>query len=168
MNTAFLDRDGTIVSDYPDEVWSSIHQPELLPGALEGLQAIRGAGFAIIIVTNQYLIEEGFITPEQYEDFNAKMMKMLDEANISILDIFYCPHSRDAGCDCCKPKPGMIHAALEKYPGINLSGSFLAGDSETDIQLADRVGLRSFGIKLDSPSPACTRVESLRDISQYL
>ena len=67
MKVAFLDRDGTIIADYPDAQWAHVQEPLFLDGAIDALRSIRAKGYAIIVVTNQYLIGEGFITPEQYQ-----------------------------------------------------------------------------------------------------
>ena len=63
-----------------------------------------------------------------------------------MLDTFYCPHARDSGCDCCKPRPGLICQALAKYPEIDLSASFFAGYSPADRELARRCGLEFYGV----------------------
>ena len=52
MKVAFLDRDGTIIRDYPDDQWASVQQPEFLDGSIEGLQALQDKGFSLIVVTN--------------------------------------------------------------------------------------------------------------------
>lgn len=38
---AFLDRDGTINKDYPDNEWKYVKAPELLPGTINGLKLIQ-------------------------------------------------------------------------------------------------------------------------------
>jgi D-glycero-D-manno-heptose 1,7-bisphosphate phosphatase len=150
MKVALLDRDGTIVADCPNEFWPTVREPEFLPGAVEALVAFRGKGYQFIIVTNQYLSGEGLITQAQYDAFTMKMLRALAGHGVRVLDIFYCPHRRDSGCACMKPKPGMIKAALAKYPLIDLSHSFLVGDSPGDIELAEQIGVRAFSIGFDT------------------
>jgi hypothetical protein len=67
MKVAFLDRDGTIVADYPDKMRPSVSEPEFLPGAIDALAAFQGKDYRLIMVTNQYLIGEGLITQAQYD-----------------------------------------------------------------------------------------------------
>jgi D-glycero-D-manno-heptose 1,7-bisphosphate phosphatase len=93
MKVAFLDRDGTIVSDYPDEFWHQVREPAFLPGAIEALAALRHKGYQIIIVSNQYLIGEGLITQEQYDTLSASMLQVLATHGIQVLDIFLLPAS---------------------------------------------------------------------------
>ncbi len=168
MKVAFLDRDGTIVSDYPDYIWANGGEPEFLAGAVEALAAFRQKRYEIIIVSNQYLIGEGLITQERFHVFTTRMLEVVAKHGIHILDIFYCPHRRDSGCACMKPKPGMIEAALAKHPSIDLQHSFLVGDSPCDIELAVQVGLRAFSIGFDSGRRSVDRVASLRDVVAFV
>ena len=62
MKIAFFDRDGTIALDYPDDEWSHIDTPILMPYAIEAMQHVIKIGCKIVILTNQYSIGEGFIT----------------------------------------------------------------------------------------------------------
>ena len=168
MKAAFLDRDGTIIADYTDEVWPHINEPEFLPGARDGLTGLLEKGFQLIIITNQYLNDEGFISKNQYLDFWCKVKTQLTEWEIPVLDIFYCSHRRDSGCLCCKPAPGMIEDALRRYPEICLEDSFFAGDRESDLQLAQHFGLRFFALGFEPHYDKGKKVESLQGILDYL
>ena len=66
MKVAFLDRDGTIIEDYEDEFWRNVTEPVFINGSIEGLKKIRQKGYEIIIITNQYLIDEKIISIQQY------------------------------------------------------------------------------------------------------
>ena len=72
MKTAFLDRDGTINRDYPDVEWKGKTEPELIDGAMEGLRFLQDQGYALIMITNQYLIDEGIITYADYQNFTEE------------------------------------------------------------------------------------------------
>lgn len=61
MKVAFFDRDGTIAEDYPDEKWTHVNKPVFTPYALQTLKYINDLEYHVIIITNQYLIGEGFI-----------------------------------------------------------------------------------------------------------
>ncbi len=103
---AFLDRDGTIIKDYPDSMRGDIKFPEFLEGLIEVLQRIKNIDFEIIIITNQYLIGEGIVTLEGYQNFNNLFLKTLNQNGINVLDVFYCPHAKNQNCNCIKP--GLI------------------------------------------------------------
>jgi D-glycero-D-manno-heptose 1,7-bisphosphate phosphatase len=168
MKAAFVDRDGTIVEEHADDDWRYVSEPEFLEGSLSALKSIREKGYEIIIVTNQCLINEGVITQSQYEAFTEKLVSQLASSGIDILDIFYCPHSRKENCNCFKPKTGMIDMALDKYPDIELAKSFIAGDSSCDIELGNKIGIKTFGINIKSGTANYIRVKSLLDIIEYI
>lgn len=168
MKIAFLDRDGTINKDYPDHEWRYINEPEILAGVLEALKAIRQKGYQIIIITNQYLINDAIITLSQYQEFTNKLLQELYKNEINILDIFYCPHSKKENCNCFKPKTVLIDMALKQYPQIQLDKSFLVGDSITDIELGNKIGIKTFGINVKTELFKYIQINSLIEIVEYL
>lgn len=168
MKVAFLDRDGTMIEDYEDEKWRYVKEPVFIKGAIQALKDIKEKGYEIIIITNQYLINEGIITLNQYQNFTNKLIKELNEKQIEILDIFYCPHSRKENCNCMKPKDGLIKMALEKYPDIKLEDSFIVGDSLCDIQLGQKLGIKTFGINIEIEGRNIVKISSLKDMIRYL
>jgi len=85
MKAAFLDRDGTIVRDYPDEIWCTIESPEFLEESLDALRLLKKKGYAIVIIKNQYGIGEGFITQDDYERFSEKMMRKIADTRVEVL-----------------------------------------------------------------------------------
>ena len=105
------------------------------------------------MITNQYLIDEGIITYADYQNFTDRLVWRLAQQGIHLQDIFFCPHRRDAGCRCCKPKPGMIEQALEKYPEIDLKQSILIGDSAGDRELARSLAIPFYEIADEGRHP---------------
>ena len=168
MKVAFIDRDGTIINDYEDEKWRHITHPEFIDGPLQALKEIRKKDFEIIVITNQYIINEGIITLLQYNSFTDKLTKELNNNGVDILDIFYCPHSRKENCDCIKPKTGLVEMALKKYPDIELNKSFIIGDSLCDVELGNSLGIMTFGINVETQLLNYIQVQSLLDIIKYL
>lgn len=166
MKVAFIDRDGTIVRDYADEIWPTIFEPEFLPGAIDALAAIRKKEYQIIILTNQYLIGEKKLLLQQYEQFTTAIFETLSVYGIDILDILYCPDRRDDPNNRLKPHPYLIESALYKYPDIDLDESFVAGDAPTDGSLAQSFNLTFFAIGFD-PSYG-HRVSSLAEVVDYV
>ena len=168
MKIAFVDRDGTINKDYPDDDWRFIKEPEFLEGSIEALKEIRKKDYQIIIITNQYLINDGIITLSQYMTFTEKLISQLNESGISILDIFYCPHSKKENCDCFKPKTGLIDMALKEYPNIELDKSFIVGDSHSDVELGNKLGIKTFGVNVKHGMFDYIPVKSLLDIIKHI
>jgi D-glycero-D-manno-heptose 1,7-bisphosphate phosphatase len=168
MKVAFLDRDGTIVKDYPDAKWTHVEAPEFLPESIEGLKTLRSKGYELIVVTNQYIINDGFITIDQYHDFTEKIVNQLKSHGIELLDIFYCAHSSEEGCMCKKPQIGMFEEAIAKYEGIDISKSLMIGDSECDKSFASNAELSFYGVKGGSLINQQTCYDSLASIAREL
>lgn len=158
MKAAFLDRDGTIVRDYPDKLCAGQTKPDFLPGSLAGLAVLQSRGYELIVVTNQYLIGEGVITQRAYDAFTKKMLDVMTTHGVEIRDILYCPHARWENCRCAKPAPGMIEQALLKYPWIDLSVSFYVGDAPADRELAAHFHLPFFQIIEEDSAAGWKRV----------
>ncbi len=91
MKTAFLDRDGTINRDYPDAEWKSKTEPELIDGAMEGLRFLQDQGYALIMITNQYLIDEGIITLRRLSEFHRPLSLAISAAGDSSAGYFLLP-----------------------------------------------------------------------------
>jgi D-glycero-D-manno-heptose 1,7-bisphosphate phosphatase len=147
--TVFLDRDGTIVRlvDY----LADPRQVALCHGAREGLQALRAAGFLLVVVTNQSGLARGYFTDADRRAVDRRMQQLLGGA--AHLDlILHCPHhprGRMAplahSCDCRKPKIGMIQQALRLFP-IDLGSSYMVGDSPVDVECGQRAGLKTLHV----------------------
>ena len=142
----FLDRDGTISKEYSDDEWKNINTPVLLNNTVKGLKIIKDLGYDIIVLTNQNLIADGIISFKQYEDYNNKLICILEDNNISILKTYYCPHNDLDNCNCKKPKTGMIDLCLDEY-NIDLTNSLYIGDSYSDYNLSKKFNIRFYGIK---------------------
>ena len=137
----FLDRDGTI-NKYVGFL-TDINQFELLPDAAEAIRLINQSGYLAIVVTNQPVVARGEVTYSELSDIHNKMETLLGKYGAFLDAIYYCPHHPDGGfegevpelktdCDCRKPKPGMLLLASDDY-NINLSQSWIIGDSENDV-----------------------------------
>lgn len=129
----FLDRDGVI-----NEEVNYLSNPDdfkIIPGSLEALKILKQKGFLLIVITNQAGIARGYFTKESLNQIHDRMRDVLNKSNLTLDDIFVCPHHPDftGSCDCRKPKPGMILAAQKKY-NIDLDNSYMVGDTLKDIE----------------------------------
>lgn len=151
QKAVFLDRDGTI-NKYVGFL-TNPEQFELLPGVAEAIKAINKSGYLCIVVTNQPVIARGEVTYEQLECIHNKMETLLGEKGAYVDAIYFCPHHPDRGfegevkelkidCGCRKPKPGMILRAARDY-NIDLSNSYVVGDSESDIIAGKLAGCKT-------------------------
>lgn len=151
QKAVFLDRDGTI-NKYVGFL-KNIDDFELIPGAADAIRKINESGYLAIIVTNQPVIARGEVTMEQLNEIHKKMATLLGNEGAYVDAIYYCPHHPDKGfegeipelkinCECRKPKPGMLLQAANDY-NIDLSKSYMIGDSQIDIEAGNNAGLKS-------------------------
>jgi len=116
MRIAFLDRDGTLVPEQADDAWAKVSQLDLIPGTVDALKDLQALGYELVIITNQYPIGEGKLTLTGYELLARSFLDALAEHEVQVLDVFYCPHARDEGCDCRKPLPRAYQTGDRKVP----------------------------------------------------
>jgi D-glycero-D-manno-heptose 1,7-bisphosphate phosphatase len=136
----FLDRDGVLLtSEVRDGVPRSIEDEQafkLLPGVAEACRGLRAAGYFLVVVTNQPDIARGTVSMETVERINAKLRSALP-----LDDVRVCPHDDADGCDCRKPKPGLLLDAATEW-GLDLADSYMVGDRWRDVEAGRRAGCR--------------------------
>ena len=140
IKTIFLDRDGVINKEI--NYLHKIEDFEFIDGVFEACQYLQSLEYKIIVITNQSGISRGLYTKNDYQIITKWMVSQFMKNNISILDTFHCPHLPDSGCNCRKPKPGMLLNAKNKYD-IDMNQSWMIGDKETDITAAISSGINN-------------------------
>ena len=138
VKAAFLDRDGVINHDH-----GYIGRPEdfeLIDGVPEALRMLGDHGYSLIVVTNQSGIGRGYYGEDDYRLVTARMRETLAEHGITLAAVLHCPHPPGYGCDCRKPKPGMLLAGAAQI-GAALSTSVLFGDKPSDIAAGREAGV---------------------------
>jgi D-glycero-D-manno-heptose 1,7-bisphosphate phosphatase len=155
---AILDRDGTLIDFVRDAelgvVTPAFHpsQLRLLPGALAGLEALRDAGFAIAIATNQPDAAKGLVPASAIERTNAALVARLEEAGVPIAGLAACLHHPEGGpgaepalvraCGCRKPAPGLLVELCDRLDA-DVARSWMIGDTAADVGAARAAGLRA-------------------------
>lgn len=138
-----LDRDGVLNEKAPRahyvRNWGEF---KWLPGARESLRMLNEAGFRVIIVSNQAGINRGAMSENDLFEIHRRMTKEAEEAGGRIDAIYYCPHDWEEGCECRKPKPGMLFQAQHDF-NLDLSRTLFIGDDERDGQAAEAAGCLS-------------------------
>lgn len=134
----FLDRDGVINRDSKDYIKTE-SEFEFIPKSAEAIALLNRNDFRVIVITNQSLIGRNMATQQTLDAVFKKMKDGVKKAGGDIMDIFFCPHAPEENCSCRKPRPGMILSARKKYQ-IDLSRSFMVGDSAKDIECALHAG----------------------------
>ena len=148
----FLDRDNTLISD-PGYL-SDADAVKLLPGVDLALKSLVQAGYKLVVVTNQAGIARGLITESALEKIHAELRRQLGERDVHLDAMYYCPYHPEgtvegyvADSDMRKPKPGMLLQGARELD-IDLSQSWMVGDSPSDVGAGQRAGCRTIRVRL--------------------
>ncbi len=138
--TVFLDRDGTL--NYDPGYLSIAADLKLLAGVGSALARLKRVGARLVVVTNQSGVGRGLFTLKDLEAIHARLEGLLEQEDVALDAIYFCPHHPDDGCHCRKPNVGMVERAVSELQ-LDLRRSYLIGDHARDIQLAKRVGAKA-------------------------
>jgi D-glycero-D-manno-heptose 1,7-bisphosphate phosphatase len=144
-----LDRDGVlnrlVVDPEQGTVDGPLHpsQVRMLPGVADALARLTRAGYGLAVVTNQPAWAKYKTTRENLDAVHRSVLAMATQRGAKILSSHLCLHRAEDGCDCRKPKPGMLRDAFAQNPEYDPSQSWMVGDGLTDIQAGAAIGLRT-------------------------
>lgn len=130
LKAVFVDRDGTLGGNghfiHPQDF-------ELFPSSLAALKLLKDHGIKIFALTNQHNITRGLATELEFQkEFESYGF---DAAYI-------CPHEPEEGCECHKPRPGMLQKAATEHE-LDLTQCAVIGDvGSTDMLAAAAVGAK--------------------------
>lgn len=147
----FLDRDGTV--NKFNGLVSTEDGLELEDVAAEAIARFNNSGYLTIVITNQPVVARGMCDIADVQNIHKKLAVLLGEKGAYLDDIAFCPHHPDKGypeenpiykikCNCRKPATGMIDDMVKRY-NIDLSQSYMIGDSTIDIQTGKNAGLKT-------------------------
>jgi histidinol-phosphate phosphatase family protein len=143
----FLDKDGTLVEDVPYNIDPA--RIRLTPRAAEGLRRLHGAGYQLVVVSNQSGVARGFFAEEALAAVWRRLGALLAEAGVPLAGCYYCPHhplgvvpAYARVCDCRKPLPGLLHRAARERM-LDLERSWTVGDILDDVEAGQRAGCRT-------------------------
>jgi D-glycero-D-manno-heptose 1,7-bisphosphate phosphatase len=141
----FLDRDGTI-----NEEMGYINHLDrfvLLPGAAAAIRSINAGGLKAVVITNQSGAARGYFPVAFIDRVHEKMRRLLGEEGAFLDGIYTCRHGHqpgevEGGCDCRKPRPGLLLQAARDL-NLDLARSYVVGDRFQDVEMARRTGARA-------------------------
>lgn len=138
MKVVFVDRDGVINEDRADYVkrWSEFRP---IPGSIGALKRLTDHGYAVIVVTNQSVINRKMVVRAELDRIHRRMGSLVQAEGGEIQAVYYCPHRPEDGCECRKPRPGLILQAQSDF-GLTLSDTCMIGDSFKDVECAKAAG----------------------------
>jgi len=153
QRAVFLDRDGVInrcvVRDGKPYPPPTVEELELLPGVKEAVEALKAAGYLVIVVTNQPDVRTGVQSLDTLNKMHDRLRNWLP-----VDDIKSCLHVDADACTCRKPKPGMLTEAAREHD-ICLPESFMVGDRWRDIEAGRAASCETFFVDYgyNEPSP---------------
>ncbi len=145
MKLIVLDRDGVINHDSDAYIKSA---EEWLPidGSLEAISRLNHGGYIVVVASNQSGLARGHFKIEALSAMHQKMDEMLNKIGGHIDAVFYCPHSPTDGCDCRKPKPGMLLEIGQRF-NVSLEEVIFIGDSVSDIKAASGANAKAILVR---------------------
>jgi len=162
MNKAvFMDRDNTIIED-PGYL-SDPGGVKLLPGVELAIKSLAQAGFKTVVCTNQSGVARGMLSEDDLQTIHAEVRRQLADKGAHLDAIYYCPYhpqgtveeyTRES--DLRKPKPGMLLQAEEEFD-LDLSESWMVGDSARDIEAGQRAGCRTIRVRVTGETATTER-----------
>lgn len=148
MNKAiFIDKDGTLIQDVPYNV--SPDKIVLASDCIDGLRALKEAGYLLIVVSNQSGVARGFFKEAALITVEETINKYLQPFGIRLDGFYYCPHHPEGSekeytrsCDCRKPEAGLLLKAATEHH-IDLTASWMIGDILNDVEAGNRAGCKT-------------------------
>ncbi len=161
-----LDRDGVINRDSKEFV-KSPEEWVPLPGSIDAIAWLSKAGYTLAVASNQSGLARGLFDRDTLEAMHAKLHGLVAEAGGHIDRIVVCPHGPDDGCDCRKPKPGLL-LQLGSHYGQSLEGVIVIGDSLRDLEAAAAVNSRPVLVRTGNGAETEKKLEGeLADIEVF-
>jgi len=146
MKAVFLDRDGTIIVDPPDERVDSASKITLFPDTIEALRLLARLDYGVFLITNQAGIAEGRISKKDFGLINHAVLQELAPSGVHIIRTYVCPHSPADNCGCRKPHPTLLLQAAREF-NIDLVHSWMVGDRQSDVMAGVNAGTKTILVK---------------------
>ncbi|MCU0760708.1 MAG: bifunctional histidinol-phosphatase/imidazoleglycerol-phosphate dehydratase HisB [Steroidobacteraceae bacterium] len=146
MKVLFVDRDGTLIEEPTDEQVDALDKIRFMPDVFASLRELAAAGWKLAIVTNQDGLGTASFPQQAFEGPQRFMMDAFASQGIAFEAVFVCPHRPADACACRKPKTALLDAWIRER-GVDLAGSAVVGDRDTDLQLAANLGIRGLRVR---------------------
>ena len=157
-----LDRDGVINQD-SDAFVKSAAEWIPLPGSIEAIAKLYKAGWILAVATNQSGLARGKFSPLDLDNQHTKMLNLIHQAGGDLHHIAWCPHGPDDGCDCRKPKAGLLDQ-ISQALDLDLTGGFMVGDALRDLQAGQAKGCQAVLVRTGKGMKTLTTGEGLEGV----
>ncbi len=166
MKLIILDRDGVINEDSDDYI-KSPDEFILIPGSLHAIARLKQAGYTVVVATNQAGIGRGLFDIGTLGAIHEKLRRELTRHGASLDGIFFCPHTPQDGCECRKPKPGLLREIGTRFQ-VDVTCVPFIGDTLRDVEAAREVGATPMLVKTGKGERTLgAHAGELRDVPVY-
>jgi imidazoleglycerol-phosphate dehydratase / histidinol-phosphatase len=142
----FVDRDGTLIEEPPDEQVDAIEKIRFMPGVFAALRQAQKLGYQLAMVTNQDGLGSASFPQAAFDLPHQFMMDAFSSQGVEFDAVFVCPHRKSDGCDCRKPKVKLVESYLREQD-VDLTQSVMIGDRDTDLEFAKNLGVRAIRVR---------------------
>ncbi len=141
----FIDRDGTLIEEPADKQVDALHKVRLMPDVISALRRLQDRGFRLVMISNQDGLGTSSFPQADFDACQEHVLALFSSQGVYFDEIFICPHLAEDGCDCRKPRTGLLTRFLASNE-IDTSLSAVIGDRETDMALAEKLGIRGLQV----------------------
>lgn len=145
LKVLFIDRDGTLIEEPADNQVDALHKVRLVPGVISALQRLRDRGYQFVMISNQDGLGTASFPQADFEICQKHALALFASQGIRFDEVFICPHWEDDGCDCRKPRTGLLTRFLANNE-LDTASCAVVGDRKTDMELAAALDIRGFRI----------------------
>ncbi len=160
----FVDRDGTLIEEPPDEQVDAIAKIRFMPDVFAAMRQAKKLGYKLAMVTNQDGLGSASFPQENFDVPHQFMMDAFSSQGIEFDAVFVCPHRKSDGCDCRKPRIKLVENYVREQQ-VDLAASVMIGDRDTDLEFAANLGVRGIRVRRHG-TPAETWPAILRALSE--
>ena len=139
--TLFLDRDGVINDRLPEQYVTKWDDFDFIVGSIKAIEKLSGIFGRVFVVTNQAGISKGIMTEAQLNEVHRLMLKTVDLLDGRIDKVYFAPDLPKNASNMRKPGTGMALQAQIDFPEVDFSRSVMVGDSNSDMEMGDRLGM---------------------------
>jgi imidazoleglycerol-phosphate dehydratase / histidinol-phosphatase len=161
----FIDRDGTLIVEPEDKQVDDVNKLRFLPGVIQSLVQFKKAGYEFVMVSNQDGLGTESFPLEKFQPLHDLVLQVFNSQGIQFESIRICPHKHDDRCLCRKPLLGLVIDYLATGE-IDINKSFVIGDRDTDLQLADAMGISGALIDQNNPESWQNTTEKILQCSR--
>jgi imidazoleglycerol-phosphate dehydratase / histidinol-phosphatase len=153
MKVLFIDRDGTMIEEPPDEQVDRIDKIRFMPGVFAAMIRLRDAGFRFAMVTNQDGLGTSSFPQADFDLSHRFVLDAFSSQGLEFEAVFVCPHFKKDGCACRKPGTALVDDWIRER-GVDLAASAMIGDRDTDIEFGRNLGIRALRVLRHGPPEA--------------